>query len=230
MKCVAKCHEGLGEWDRAEEWISQTAQRYEYSRPDWFLWCQRTGHGNAKEAEQLCIQHFASLRGRMSAHDHQVEGITLLMRKKPREALAAFQSAFQTDKDPYVALHISLLMDELKTTDARAAYAKVLADSDKQDRQGRPYTHARRVLEMFRESLADGGKGNLNLRAVDNLLRQANGETRTNLEFFIGRFLELHGNAKAGGEYYRRCATEPLTIKWNHALACMYLRERGITP
>ena len=46
LLCAAACHEGLQEWDKAEEYLHAAADRYGAACIEWYFFCRRTGHGD----------------------------------------------------------------------------------------------------------------------------------------------------------------------------------------
>ncbi len=58
MMTASRCHEMLGQWEKAEAFIRAVAERYDGEQFEWMKWCHRTGHGDAEAADNL--------RGRIS--------------------------------------------------------------------------------------------------------------------------------------------------------------------
>ena len=52
MLTAGRCHEMLGEWKQAEDFMRETSENYEDSAFEWMLWCYRTGHGDASSADE----------------------------------------------------------------------------------------------------------------------------------------------------------------------------------
>lgn len=51
MVTACRCHEMLGQWEKAEAYIRATSERYDNSQFEWLLWCNRTGHGDIDAAD-----------------------------------------------------------------------------------------------------------------------------------------------------------------------------------
>ena len=62
MLCASRCAEGMGDWEGAERWVNLTSRRYPSSSVyEWFLFCKRTGHGDAGAAQALVEQYFGAI-------------------------------------------------------------------------------------------------------------------------------------------------------------------------
>src|SRR5947209_6412416 len=58
MFCASECNEGLKDWKAAEQWMQRVSERYSPSACEWYLWCRRTGHGDATAAAKLALETF----------------------------------------------------------------------------------------------------------------------------------------------------------------------------
>jgi tetratricopeptide (TPR) repeat protein len=45
MLCASECHEGLGNWEKAEQWVQGVSLRYPDSSHQWFFFVQAVGQG-----------------------------------------------------------------------------------------------------------------------------------------------------------------------------------------
>ena len=142
MVCAAECHEGLENWDLAEEMMQATAQRYADSRLDWFFWCCRTGHGHIDDARRLAMQTAPQLSLSPNYEDWDHLGIYHLLCGKSELARKTFAKAFEKSGHPYSALHAALLEDEAHNSEARDKLLVTAVDrGEKLQGSGNPPTN-----------------------------------------------------------------------------------------
>src|SRR5262249_32871622 len=56
-----RCAEGMGNWKEAEVWVQRETERYPNSAwAAWFLFCKRTGHGDAGAARAAAEKYLQS--------------------------------------------------------------------------------------------------------------------------------------------------------------------------
>ena len=94
METEARCHEMLGEWEKAEALMRGTSERYDQDAFEWMLWCCRTGHGDRAAADELARKHFESLGNRALPGELEAIGIYYLLRREPEKALPVFEKLY----------------------------------------------------------------------------------------------------------------------------------------
>ncbi|HEV7999453.1 MAG TPA: tetratricopeptide repeat protein, partial [Planctomycetaceae bacterium] len=53
LMTAARCHEMLGEWEKAEQLVKAVSERYDDHILNWMCWCHRTGHGDVRSADEF---------------------------------------------------------------------------------------------------------------------------------------------------------------------------------
>jgi tetratricopeptide (TPR) repeat protein len=221
MVCAAECAEGLGEWDKAEQWLQRITLRYPTSYAKWYYWSLRTGKGDVKAAEQVVKERLQQLGGRLTPNDMLCSVILQLTAGQPKLALEAFQQLYQQKATGWRALNLALLYDELKDREGRD---KALQKVDDQPAFGK-------LAELFSQCLARGEKENLDADAVEAVLKEMPADRWADACYLLGRFLELRGQTKSALVYLNRSAMNPQSIGDPYpALAGVRLRANGVEP
>lgn len=198
MRCAADCSEGLGEWDQAEQWLRQVSERYDNAYGAWFLWCRRTGKGDAPAAQRLLEERVRALGARRAGDDLILIGTYHSLTGRPREALELFGEAARDPELVWGHLLLAALHDEAGDTAARDQALQAVAGNN-------PY---KPVADFLRAALAKGEKAALDPDEADKLLRALAVPARPASCYVLGRFAERRGQAEAARDYYRRCVAE----------------------
>lgn len=208
------CYEGLGEWDKAEEMARATTLRYAGQEVIWFRYCVRTCRGDLPAALKAGL---AAFRRSGRAPDPFLQAFDFLIEKQPQQALALVQGL--KTEEPIVKLLIVLLADEVGKSDVRDSVSRSL-----------PVNHyLGQLAALFRKALTEQG-GKLDLKAVEQLLAPREKQEQSTAAFFVGRFLELHGQTEESIKYYQRCLIDPTSVEVLRGLACIFLRAQGREP
>jgi hypothetical protein len=83
---------------------------------------------------------------------------------------------------------------------------------------------------MIAADLAAGGHGEIDLAKVDKLLSDVDDYPRSTAQFFLARYLDLHGKSAAAVEYWTRSMVSNQLYTVNRTLAGSFLWDRGVTP
>ncbi|HWE37970.1 MAG TPA: hypothetical protein VG406_15475 [Isosphaeraceae bacterium] len=215
MTCAAHCAEGSGDLDQAELWTQRTTERYPTtSWTNWYSFCKRTGHGDLKAARAWTDAYVASVAGRPDLADPETVGYYYWSVGSPKEAHDALTRAFDVKPTAPVGINLAVLADELGDKARRdSALAKVCDELKDQA----PKSAA--ICRLIRDSLADGGKTPLDLKAIDAILESIPAERRPGTEFFIGKYLMNHGKTDVGRKYLKHCADSPTLGLWFKTIA-----------
>jgi tetratricopeptide (TPR) repeat protein len=203
MICASECNEGLKDWERAELWIRRAAERYPQAQgASWYRFCKRTGHGDIQAARAFAEAHnMAGAADRPDPAALQKDGFSLWASGSPKQALESLEQAAQAQPNPANAIAAFLLADELGD---KARRDRLLEELCAKLQRQVPRMVA--IGRMMRDALADGGKGSLDLAAVDKVLRDMPAKTRGNAEFLVGRFLLNRGQAESARKYLQQAA------------------------
>ncbi len=222
MLCAGRCYEGLGEFDKAEVMMRRVSERYTDQYFRWFWFCQRTGKGDARAAGALVERVMASVGGRASQTDLLNFATYYLTTGQPRKALEAVRALHQKAQGDSTALLLALACDEVGE---RAARDEALANYPGRGED------VRRIVELMRGCLAKGEKAQIDVEAVENVLRGMPEGDRADCCYFLGRFLTYRGHTQLGREYLERCAAAPAPRSelFQVAARCL-LRTQGAGP
>jgi tetratricopeptide (TPR) repeat protein len=233
---AARCEEGLGNYDLAEDWIHRDAERY--NRPlEWYMWCVRTGKGDRRDAE---VEAFDSLRSRGDLAGREAGIYTAihdLVEGKPTEAERQLRECAEQYNDTWSAMHVVLLRDGAGDIPARdralSALIKVAAEHSPDPLHQLPDTDWVRppIADLARlYSAANAGKP-LDPAAVDQLIDSTRAaKERLNIAYFAGRIFALRGDKTSALKYLKRAAAAEEKASINCALAWIELRALGFDP
>jgi hypothetical protein len=116
------------------------------------------------------------------------------------------EQAERARPNPATSIAAFLMADELGETARRDRLLDDLC-SKLQRQVPRMVTIGR----MIRDALAGGGKGSLDLAAVDQVLGAMPARTRGNADFLVGRFLLNRSQAESARKYLQRAADSSQT-------------------
>jgi tetratricopeptide (TPR) repeat protein len=208
MICASECNEGLKDWDRAELWVRRAAERYPQAQgASWYRFCKRTGHGDIQAARAFAEAHNqGAAADRPDPAGLERDGFSLWASGSPKQALEAMEQAAQAKPNAANLIAAFLLADEMGD--------KARRDRLLEDLCSRLETQVPRMVAIgrkMRDSLANGGKGSLDLAAVDRVLRDMPPKTRGNAEFLVGRFLLNRGQTESARKYLQLAADSAQT-------------------
>ena len=152
---------------------------------------------------------FGSLGARLTVADvtaSQRDGFALWAAGSPKQALEAIEQAERVQPNPANAIAAFLLADELGDTARRDRLLDELCSNLQ-----RQVPRMVKIGRMMRDTLADGGKGSLDLAAVDTVLGAMPARTRGNADFLVGRFLLNRGQVESARKYLQRAADSSQT-------------------
>ncbi len=234
MACAVRCDEGLEDWDRAELWIRRVSERYPNgSWPDWYIFCKRTGRGDAEAARDYCEQYLATYGDRRDLVGEEPIGFFRWASGSPEKARDAFRKGYEINAKEARAvvngLSLVVIADELGDAALRD---QVLDDLVTSHRDHAPRTIA--IFGMFRDALARGEPGAPDPAALARAVGEIKPESRGMTEFYVGMFLRSRGRRGEAEGYLRRCVDSPhpgWMFVWMQALAAEALRApRGGPP
>jgi len=242
----AECQEGMQHWEAAESLARAASERYTCAALHWYLFCRRTGQGDLEAARKLAM---AVANSDTNFAGEQKVAAFWILEKQPEKAQQIFAGYF-TQNNPVFGLHVALLADELKNTRRRD---EILARLSEQRNRYRPasggmaYVHLASLARMLANDLAKGGKGDVDLAEADrvnqayplpdespspcDLERNDPRNPRIAFNYFLGRYLDLHGKPKEAIVSWKKCVAETeFMFDLHRSLAGAELTARGIAP
>jgi tetratricopeptide (TPR) repeat protein len=221
MICASECNEGLKDWEQAELWIRRAAERYPRAGgASWYRFCKRTGHGNIQAARAFADANMPGAADRADPAGLQRDGFSLWAAGSSKQALESLEQAQRAQPTAANAIAAFLLADELGEKARRDRLLEELCT-----KLQRQVPRMVAIGRMMRDALADGGKGSLDLAAVDKVLGDMPARTRGNAEFLVGRFLFNRGQLDSARKYLQRAADSSQTYPGLRQIAVDSVRQ-----
>lgn len=228
LLCVKDCAEGLQNWDAAEQYARQFSQTRGDVQIWWYLWCKRFDRGDEEAANEAALIYMESVTEPTADQWLNTFAAYHLINGDDESAIEPLERALKDNSNPYFGIHLALAADSSKQPKVRDAALKQVIEKGKTFRlNGRVRTEMIELAKLLREAYAVAEKPTLDLTKIDELLKQTPADERTNMDYFIGRFVDLHGDRKKAVHYLLRSAKSD-EFKINRALAGALLHTHGI--
>ncbi|HEX4072743.1 MAG TPA: hypothetical protein VHX68_16300 [Planctomycetaceae bacterium] len=231
LKTLARCHEMLGHWQKAEELMRATAERYEDSAFDWMLWCFRTGHGDVPAATECARKHFESLGSAATQPQLDLIATFYLLQDQPEKALVIFEKGYDRAKGVFDAMQAAMIADELGKQEERDRNLKRVVTAGLRAKPKEAQGLYGRLGALMKTALPPGSMKDFDFEKLDVILRESKTKAwsvETNLAYFAGMFLKNRGNAEKARVYLVRAAETAQYHVANQTLACRQLRQMKI--
>jgi tetratricopeptide (TPR) repeat protein len=224
MACAQRCAEGLGDWETAERYARACSERYPGSMWSvWFVFCERTGHGDLAGARSWTKDFTASLLGDPDLDIDQLllsSYVQLLCGDKAK-AVEALRR-FPTDSNDLVyAASAAAACDLAGMPDRRdAALAHFCAAYATQA----PKTT--KIFQIIRDGIAAKESGLPNLEAIDAILASIPNPRKGNSAYLVAARLTANGHLAEAKPYWLMTAASGQSNYWWRVIALSILRER----
>ena len=219
LTCAAQCSEGAGNWAKSELYYRRASERYAASYFLWCYWCLRTGKGDIAAADRFYVAAFNQMAGKTTVNDWVLMSAYHTLTNRNQKAVELLRPVYQKLPGGFVGMYLLLACDEMGDQQGRD---QVLQTFPASDQEFKP------LAELFRACLAKGEKGDLDLRAVDAYMAKLKPGVQTEAACYVGRFLDMRGQAKAAIQYLTRSAISQDKSLLAHTFASARLRARGI--
>jgi tetratricopeptide (TPR) repeat protein len=224
MISAARCAEETADWEAAERWISRAAERYPLYWLEWFFWCKRTGHGDAKAAAAYVRGQLSAGRTVSDENDGLEVAILMILDHRPKEARKLLDRLYNDQHGTIVGILSALACEMDGDTKARdAALLKVR----EQPMPDAPRTAA--IFGVIGEWLAAGDKSPLDLKRLNEIFESISASSRPNTYVFAGVFLDRHGKPDIALDFLKR-ANDKQCFPWYRLIARDALSARNIDP
>lgn len=220
LLCAAKCYEGLGDLEVAEQFRRACSMRYATSAANWYFWCVRTNHGDVNAARQVAEAHLLANPETTNLTQLMERGVLQLSRGQKTDAFDSFLKAFQKHKNAYCGMHAALIADELGHAEQRNDLLKQIAGLWEQD------YGSSELANVFQQMLQKPDQADWNANWFQSLLIQLGEGNPTNLYYFAAKFLEQRNQQKWVVSYLQSAATSSDINKYNCMLAAQTLRSK----
>ncbi|HET6883753.1 MAG TPA: tetratricopeptide repeat protein [Pirellulales bacterium] len=208
MLAAARAHEALGQWQEAERWYQATSYQYASEGLAWYLFCKRTGQGDLATARDVAANTVQSMEPGLKGKDLW-RGVALnVLEGRPAAALELAERMFRDDRDTQFMVLAALVADEANEAATRDRLLKdaeihQLSDKPYAFRDEEPQREYIYLASAFAHDLAQGGKAELELDNIDQLLSRAAENRRVAGQFLVGYYLALHGKPDTAAEYFK---------------------------
>ncbi len=205
--CASECNEKLKDWERAELWVKRAAERYPRANGTrWYQFCKRTGHGDLQAARAFADAVMPGAADRPDPARLEEDGYALWANGSAKQALESLEQAARNKPSAANAIAVFLLADELGEKPRRDQLLEELCT-----KLQRELPRMVAIARMIRDSLANDGKGELDLARIDRILGDMPAKARANAEFLVGRFLFNRGQRESARKYLQLAADSSRT-------------------
>jgi hypothetical protein len=232
LSCAAECNEGLQRWGEAERLQRACSERYQGDSLNWYFFCRRTGKGEVKEARVFARNYVDKLADMAAKPNGWDILLFYLLEEQPEKALVEIEKLVAQRPVADEVLWLALIADQLKDAknrDAALNRAKLLSGRNRNDPEPAPNGTAT-LVNAFVKDLAQDGKGQIDLEAVDKVGVSLSGTDRFVLHFALAQYLTLHGRQEDAGRYALRCMGWPRIGVRYRTLAGAMLVQQGVKP
>ena len=249
LLCAARCYEGLERWNQAEKYCRACSERYEGSSFEWYYFCRRTGHGDVVAARDFA-QSFID-KGRNAAYEPGWFDLATFYRleEQPQKALTAIDQTLSQQKrepsscDLLWAAAIADLAKDAKKRDARLQQVKTLGvklateqqkseqqqNKAKSDKPAPADGGASIVADLIALDLTHGGKGEIDLDALEKRSVALDPWFQAWFCYFLGEYLDARGQHEAADRCWKRCMSWP-AAGGHRTISGAMLLKHGIKP
>lgn len=237
LNVAAYCLEGLGKLDEAHDLMNAAAQRYDHRGDaiDWYLWCQRVGHGNLNEARQKAMTFIQSLDGSSSHDYHYKLAIFFLLEGNQDRALRELQAYAAKQTNPTPGPLVNQLRMALKTNN-ESLKNQMLARFDgpgKLTFEAQRHQQAAVLLTLFIPALRSGQGTDVDLAAVEKFIAEVGEDAPgyLTLNHMTAEFLHILGRPGDARTYFERCVVPYRKANWDTLVESWWsMRNKGIEP
>ncbi len=202
MYAGIRCYSGLGQLDEVVLWYDRLNERYGGREVEFLQWCQRNGSPEVNRAYAAAASGVDALVAHLPPDQLYVPGTLMLAAGKLPQAEQVFSRAVENNTNArslcFNGMFLVLIAQELhddKVRDATLQKMAALSDSS----QATSIQLAKMLLTAVNENA-----GKLDVDQVGQLLKSTSRENQTNLNYVVGRWLELHDEKEQAITHYNR--------------------------
>jgi tetratricopeptide (TPR) repeat protein len=200
--CASDAHTLNGDWDQAEQLLTDEMDHYSESPFRWYRWCSRTGHGNLSTARGKFEGYVLQLGARHTSEDLIEVGSAQLGEGNLIGALATFKQRLSEGPGPISELYIALIDDELHDGKGRdEALAKVPSIVNR-------FSPEARFAGLVQNALKSNPPAMLDAKALEAIIGDSpRAVDKVSIWALAGRYCLDHGFVPQGVEYLKKCVT-----------------------
>jgi tetratricopeptide (TPR) repeat protein len=225
LVCAAHCAEGKKDWPAAERYTRQITE----NNPGggwaaWYLFCKRTGHGDAEAAGALAERVLAKSGDGPGVTPPTAIGYFYWLRGDPKKAGPYFRKAYDAAPSASTCSPLILIADELGDAEARDEWIQTLLS---RYRNQAPFTA--QIFEILRKANEKGKPDAIDLQAIDRVLGKIRVPAyRGNNEFFAGCYLKDHGKVEEARRHMEQALRSTTSNRFMRAIAADRLQRLGV--
>ena len=222
MILASRCAEAMKDWNEAEAWMARTSERYASSRLDWYAWCKRTGHGDARAAAAFVEARLEEGEVGPSDADTATIAAFLLLEGRLDDARKFAAAHFREPRSTSIGVLLAIVQDRIGDKSGRDATIKALS------RDPKPLgPKTAKLVGLVGEWLVKGDKAPLDLKPIEAILSEIPPAARPASQATLALFLDHHGKRDLASGYFKQANTKDCSPMLR-ALAIDALRARGI--
>ncbi len=222
MGTARDVHQGLGNWERAEEYQKRTSTRYDNQAIKYLYWCLETGHGDLEAAIELARD------GRKTLTPSDL-GLMALLESDFEEAFRQYSAGYHDRKHPAYGLLAALLADEIGDEATRDRLLRMV-ETGRSSVMNEHRLAMRAFAKLLRDDFATEPEADIDLEEFERVVAEAPPYAPTQLWLLCGAYLSAHGREEKSREYLQLAATSPQTDRQWRLLARVSLRIGGVEP
>jgi tetratricopeptide (TPR) repeat protein len=223
MTCAQNCAEGLEKWDTAEAYARASSERYPGSMwAVWFLFCERTGHGDLAAARAFTKDISSELLENPDLTTDSlllVSYVQLLCGDKAKAAAALRRMPKNTSEQIYM-ISMAATGDLAGAPEVRDAALERFCTSYK---TSAPNTT--QVFQLIRDAIAAKKPGELDLKAIDGIFEKVPFAGTAGAAFVVAGHLMANGHKDLARRYWQRASHQENPSIWWRVFALSILRQ-----
>jgi hypothetical protein len=223
MTCAQNCAEGLEKWDTAEGYARASSERYPGSMwAVWFLFCERTGHGDLAAARAFTKDFSSELLKNPDLSTDSlllVSYVQLLCGDKANAAAALRRMPKDTSEQIYI-ISMAATGDLAGAPEVRDAGLERFCTSFK---TSAPNTT--QVFQLIRDAIAAKKPGELDLKAIDGIFEKVPIAGTAGAAFVVAGHLMANGHKDLAKRYWQRASHQENPSFWWRVFALSILRQ-----
>ena len=224
MQCAQNCAEGLKNWDAAEEYARALSERYpDQSWTDWFVFCERTGHGDITGARAWTKEYARDLLENpdLPAYSLIVVSYVHVVCGDKAKAAIALRKVPKDVSDQHYLISLAAVADLADANDVRDAAFERFCTAYKTDS---PKTT--QALQVIRDAIAAKKPGELDLKTIDGIFEKAPNAGSIGAAFVVAAHLMANGHRDLAKRFWLVVSDRQHTNLWWRVIALSILRER----
>jgi tetratricopeptide (TPR) repeat protein len=222
---ASRCAEGRKDWLAAERYnrqISESNPRGGWAA--WYLFCKRTGHGNADAAGEFADRALATVGESAGVSPPAAIGYFHWLHGDPKKAVPYFRKAYDAAPSATTCTPLILIADEIGDVTTRDEWIQTLITTY---RKQSPNTA--RIFEILGKAAGPNKPDATDLKAVDQILGKIAAATyRGNNEFFVGCYLKNHGKPEEARRHLELALRSTSSNRFMRAIAADQLQRLGV--